>query len=128
MSSVRSGNSPIAKNRPWKKAENRVNCTQMTGTRHCHNCGWEWTLAGQPGRGDSCHVCNADLRVCLNCVSYDPRVAHQCRDRRADPVLEKAAGNFCEYFELARRVFAAKGTANTREEAAREKLKKLFGD
>ena len=68
------------------------------------------------------------MRVCLNCVSYDARVAHQCRDRRADPVLEKAAGNFCEFFELARRVFAAKETANTREDAAREKLKKLFGD
>jgi hypothetical protein len=64
----------------------------------------------------------------LNCVSYDPRVAHQCRDRRADPVQEKAAGNFCEYFELARRAYTAKANANTREDAAREKLKKLFGD
>jgi hypothetical protein len=68
------------------------------------------------------------MRVCLNCVSYDLRVAHQCRDRRADPVMEKAAGNFCEYFELARRDYTPKGTANTRAEAARDKLKKLFGD
>ena len=35
--------------------------------------------------------CRADLRVCLNCVSYDPRVAQQCRERRAEPVLEKVA-------------------------------------
>jgi hypothetical protein len=55
-------------------------------------------------------------------------VAHQCRDRRADPVMEKAVGNFCEYFELARRAFVAKDKTNTREDAAREKLKKLFGD
>ena len=34
--------------------------------------------------------CRADLRVCLNCQSYDPRVAQQCRERRAEPVLEKA--------------------------------------
>jgi hypothetical protein len=61
-------------------------------------------------------------------VSYEARAAHQCRDRRADPVMDKAAGNFCEYFELARRAFAAKETASTREDAAREKLKKLFGD
>ena len=99
----------------------------MALTRHCHNCGWEWTLPGLPGRGDSCHQCNADLRVCLNCTSNDARVAHQCRDRRADPVLEKGAGNFCEYFDMIRREFTAKG-ANAREEAAREKLKKLFGD
>jgi hypothetical protein len=100
----------------------------MTKTRHCHKCGWEWSLAGLPGRGDSCHRCNADMRVCLNCASYDPRVAHQCRDSRAEPVQEKAAGNFCEYFEFARREFVAKTEENTREDAARERLKKLFGD
>jgi hypothetical protein len=63
----------------------------------------------------------------LNCASYDPRVADQCRDRRADPVLEKAAGNFCEFFDFARRRFAAKSEDNPREDAARERLKKLFG-
>lgn len=68
------------------------------------------------------------MRVCLNCVSYDPRVAHQCRDRRADPVMEKGAGNFCEYFDFARRQFAAKTELNSRETAAREQLKKLLGD
>ncbi len=97
-------------------------------TRHCHKCGWEWTLAGQPGRSESCHRCSADLRVCLNCASYDPRVAHQCRDRRADPVDEKHTGTFCEYFDFARRVFAEKNIINSREAAAREQLKKLFGD
>ncbi|HUD48877.1 MAG TPA: hypothetical protein VMR33_18740 [Candidatus Baltobacteraceae bacterium] len=100
----------------------------MSETRHCHKCGWEWTLAGLPGRGDSCHRCNADLRVCLNCASYDPRVAHQCRDRRADPVEEKAAGNFCEYFDFARRRFVARSETNPRENLARDQLKKLFGD
>jgi hypothetical protein len=68
------------------------------------------------------------LRVCLNCVSYDARMALQCRDRRADPVFEKAAGNFCEYFEMAARTFVPQTEANPRENAAREKLKKLFGD
>jgi hypothetical protein len=42
--------------------------------------------------------------------------------------MEKATGNFCEYFELARRAFTPKETARPREDAAREKLKKLFGD
>jgi hypothetical protein len=61
-------------------------------------------------------------------VSYDARVAHQCRDRRAEPVEEKHVGNFCEYFEFARRKWAPKEEKNTREEAARAQLKKLFGD
>jgi hypothetical protein len=100
----------------------------MAPTRHCYNCGWEWTLPGLPGRGDSCHRCHADLRVCLNCLCYDARVAHQCRDRRAEPVMEKASGNFCEYFDFARRAFVSKKEENPRENAAREQLKKLFGD
>jgi len=72
--------------------------------------------------------CRADLRVCLNCQSHDPHVAEQCRERRADLVLEKAVGNFCEYFEFARRKWVPKEIKNAREEAARDKLKKLFGD
>src|SRR5579872_7200615 len=99
----------------------------MSAARVCHKCGWEWTLAGQPGRSESCHRCSADLRVCLNCSSYDATAAQQCRDRRAEPVFEKAVGNFCEYFEFSRRPFVAKGRKNTREDAAREQLKKLLG-
>ena len=68
------------------------------------------------------------MKVCLNCVSYDPKVAHQCRDRRADPVAEKASANFCEYFDMIRREYAPPASANPRENAARETLKKLFGD
>jgi ribosome-binding protein aMBF1 (putative translation factor) len=97
-------------------------------TRHCHKCGWEWTLAGLPGRGESCHQCGADLRVCLNCISYDRRAAHQCRDRRAEPVENKAAGNFCEYFDFIRRTFVSSAAPDSREEAARNQLRNLLGD
>jgi len=97
-------------------------------TKHCHQCGWEWTLTGQPGRSELCHQCGADLRVCLNCSSYDPRSAHQCRDRRAEPVFDKHLGNYCEWFDMARRTWATKQTGNNREQAARDTLKKLFGD
>ncbi len=96
-------------------------------TRHCHKCGWVLELPGPPGRSESCHGCGADLKVCLNCNSYDPRVAHQCRDRRADPVAEKHMANYCEYFDMARRTFQGRG-ADAREDAARNTLKKLLGD
>ena len=100
----------------------------MPHTRHCHKCGEAWTLSGQPGRGESCPKCRADLRVCLNCAHYDPRVAQQCRERRAEPVLEKDAGNFCEYFDFIVREWKPKGEDHSRESAARERMKKLFGD
>jgi len=97
-------------------------------TRHCHSCGWEYTISGLPGRTESCHRCGADLKVCLNCISYEPRMAHQCKDRRADPVAEKHMANFCEYFDFVRRQWQGKGGADTREQAARDNLKKLLGD
>ena len=68
------------------------------------------------------------MRVCLNCVSYDARAAHQCRDRRADPVFDKHLGNFCEYFEFVRREYVPAAQSNSREAAAKEQLKKLLGD
>ncbi len=99
-------------------------------TRHCHACGTEYKLTGQPGRSEWCEGCRADLHVCLNCVSYDPRVAQQCRDRRAEVVMEKHVANYCEWFEFARREWKPKPPAEdgNREAAAREKLKKLLGD
>src|SRR3954470_4116777 len=100
----------------------------MSLTRHCHKCGEPWALSGQPGRGEVCMKCRADLRVCLNCAHYDARVAHQCRERRAEPVLEKDVGNFCEYFEFTRGDWQTKPENKSRESAAREQMKKLFGD
>ena len=97
-------------------------------TRHCHQCGWEWKLTGQPGRSETCPRCSSDLRVCLNCTYYDPKVAYQCQERRADPVAEKHLANYCEYFDLVRRPFVAKREENARELSAREQLKKLLGD
>ncbi len=68
------------------------------------------------------------MRVCLNCVSYDARVAQECRDRRAEPVAEKHRANFCEYFEFVRREFIGAESAGSREATARDQLKKLLSD
>jgi len=99
-------------------------------TRHCWKCGTEYKLSGSPGRTEAC-LCGADLKGCLNCVSYDKRAAHQCRDRRADPVDEKQLANYCEYFEFARCEFAPPPmdvSDVSRESKARDALKKLLGD
>ena len=81
-----------------------------------------------PGRSDICHQCGADMKICLNCLSHDARVAHQCRDRRADPVEEKHMANFCEYFDFIRRPFAGRAEETAREQDARSTLRKLLGD
>jgi hypothetical protein len=96
-------------------------------TRHCHRCGWEWSLRAAPGRSETCPSCRADLKVCLNCAFFDLRAAHQCRERRAEPVEDKATANFCEYFEFALRDFRA-AAPDSREDSARDSLKRLLGD
>lgn len=100
----------------------------MAATRHCQKCGREWTLNVNPGRSENCHGCGADLRICLNCQFYDRGVAHQCRERRAEPVDDKTLGNFCEYFEFVRREWQGNDGEKSREDAARDALKKLLGD
>jgi hypothetical protein len=95
-------------------------------TLHCWKCGTVYTISRSPGRSETCD-CGADLKVCLNCVSYDKSVAYQCRDRRADPVEEKHLANYCEYFEFARRVYVPVEEEKSREDKARDQLKKLLG-
>lgn len=68
------------------------------------------------------------MRVCLNCAHYDPKVAYQCRERRADPVDQKDIANFCEYFEFIRREYVPGDRQDSREQKAREDLNKLLGD
>jgi hypothetical protein len=100
----------------------------MAQTRHCWKCGAEYKLPGTAGRSETCGRCGSDLKACLNCVSYDARVAQQCRDGRAEPVAEKHLANYCEYFEMVRREFVPPTQDSARENKARETLKKLFGD
>ena len=61
----------------------------MAINRHCHKCGLEYTLAGSPGRSESC-LCGADLHCCLNCVSYDARAAEQWVLFRGDDLVPPA--------------------------------------
>ena len=88
----------------------------------------EYKLSGSPGRSETCDSCGADLKVCLNCLSYDRSVAYQCRDRRADPVEEKHLANYCEYFEMAKRVFVPVAEEKSRAAKARAGLKQLLGE
>ena len=100
----------------------------MAMTRHCWKCGSDYKLSGSPGRSETCHRCGSDLKVCLNCISYDAHVAQQCRDGRADPVAEKHLANYCEYFDFIRREFVPPALDHSRENKARDALKKLLGD
>ncbi len=111
-----------------EKPDSANKMDDMAATRHCWKCGVEYKLTGSPGRSETCHRCSSDLKVCLNCISFDARVAQQCRDRRADPVAEKHLANYCEYFEFLRREFIPPVEDVSREAKARETLKQLLGN
>ena len=69
----------------------------------CHQCGAEIAVidrTGRIGRRDTCPSCEADLRCCLNCRFYDPQLSNACREPNVEPVRDKDAGNFCDYFAL----------------------------
>jgi hypothetical protein len=91
----------------------------------CHHCQREITITDRVGRRDTCPGCGADVRCCRNCLFHDPGYANACREPNADPVLEKEAGNFCEYFafiEDRRPQASATSTASS----ARAQLEALF--
>ena len=64
----------------------------------CYRCQQEIMLKNRVGRRDTCPGCGMDLRCCRNCAFYDTRYANACREPQTDPVLDKEAGNFCEFF------------------------------
>ncbi|MBI4749938.1 MAG: hypothetical protein HY774_15740 [Acidobacteria bacterium] len=65
----------------------------------CHSCGRDVRILGRVGRTAECTECGADLHCCRNCRFFDTSAPNQCREPIAEPEKDKAAANFCDYFE-----------------------------
>ena len=72
------------------------------------------------------------MKVCLNCRFYDPAAQWECRESIAEPVRDKGRANFCDFFALRPggpgAGPGASSDPNAKSEAARDSLRKLFGD
>jgi len=80
----------------------------------CHRCGTLFgTSSGPVSRQDSCAKCHGYLRSCRNCEFYEPRHKNDCAEPEAEPVGDKEAANFCEYFAPNKRTGAAAAKAST---------------
>jgi hypothetical protein len=88
----------------------------------CHRCQSEVSSKERIGRRDTCPGCGADLHCCLNCAFYDLHYANACREPNTDPVLDKEAGNFCEFFSFAQH----QGQQQRAATDARAQLEALF--
>ena len=89
----------------------------------CHACGADIGNPERIGRRDSCLRCGADLHSCLNCRFYSPGHHNDCFETQAEPVADKARGNFCDYFAFREGARAAHGRAGN----TRAQLDALFG-
>jgi hypothetical protein len=65
----------------------------------CYHCHKETGLLIPIGRRDECPHCRLDAHVCKNCDFYDTKVYNECRETKADRVLEKDRANFCDEFK-----------------------------
>ena len=91
----------------------------------CHACGASLRIEGPVGRRSLCPECDAELHACLNCRHHDPSAPHQCREPHADPVVDKAASNPCDLFQMGDGASRREGAG---AEAARRALAALFGE
>lgn len=101
----------------------------------CFSCGHQFDDRTRVYRNTLCPQCGKEMKVCLNCRFYDPAAHWQCRESIPEPVHEKDRANFCDFFSL-RPGGPATGAsgggpgsdAAGKAEAARDSLRKLFGD
>jgi hypothetical protein len=91
--------------------------------KSCHACGKEVAPPDPVGRKAACPSCGAELRCCLNCLFHESAVYNECRESRADRVLEKDRANFCEYFRFRE---GGSRTAIRPAPPARDRLDSLF--
>lgn len=118
----------------------------MTSTLVCWKCGA--ALAGLPqplSRMAECPSCRTELHVCRMCREFDRHTQRQCREIRADEVVQKDRANFCDWFKARANAYDARaiaqaaaakarwdalfgGDASAEPTATREKLDRLFDD
>lgn len=85
----------------------------MTSTdrSHCFSCGKPLGLPEGPvSRGATCDSCGSDVRVCSNCIHFDPQSYNECREPMSDRVVDKTRSNYCDYFSLRRGEVSAQGS------------------
>ncbi len=92
----------------------------------CWKCGGSLAALPLPlSRTAECPACKAELHVCRLCQFFDPRTTRQCREIRAEEVINKEQANFCDWFKPRPNAFDAR--ARERVQAAKSKLDALFG-
>jgi hypothetical protein len=92
----------------------------------CWKCGASLAALPLPlSREAECPKCRAYLHCCRLCQFYNPNVAEQCDEDRAEEVLNKEGANFCDWFKP--RPDAHRPRGGDKTQAAKTRLDDLFG-
>ena len=98
----------------------------MTERLVCWNCGSTLVDVPRPiSRHENCPQCFEVLRCCRMCRHYNADKRPYCDHDRAEPPVEKANANFCDFFKPANRFEASNGS---RANQAKSELDALFGE
>ncbi len=76
--------------------------------------------------GDTCPQCDSHLHSCRNCRFYDPGKHNQCAEPQAEWVREKAAANYCDYFQPNPTLYARGERPASKADDAKKKFASLF--
>ena len=71
----------------------------------------------------TCERCHEALHSCLNCTFHDTSAYNECRETSAERVVDKKAGNFCDFFQPAA---TSPGAAASPQGSALSELDRLF--
>jgi predicted RNA-binding Zn-ribbon protein involved in translation (DUF1610 family) len=95
----------------------------------CFSCGHEFDSTLKAFRSTLCPSCGADVRVCKNCVFYDPKAHWECRETIPEAVRDKERANFCDYFRLGENPVTPGGSVeDSSKKEARNAFDSLFSD
>ncbi|MBN1379628.1 MAG: hypothetical protein JXA04_10375 [Gammaproteobacteria bacterium] len=93
----------------------------------CWRCGTELSELRLPvSRREECSSCRAEIHVCKQCVFYSAHIANACREDRAEFVSNKEKSNFCDYYKP--KADACQATALDKDKQAKLQAEALFGD
>lgn len=92
----------------------------------CWKCGASLKALPLPlSRLAECPACKAELHACRLCQQYEPHTTRQCREIRAEEIVQKDRANYCDWFKPRAHAFDASRQAKVG--AAKAKLDALFG-
>ncbi|MCR5189277.1 MAG: hypothetical protein K6C97_10105 [Treponema sp.] len=78
-------------------------------------------------RTSECPFCHADLHACKGCQHYEAGAHYDCKEPSVDLVSDKEKSNFCDAFQVSKKIDASSSSSSDASSKARDAFNALFG-